>query len=230
MKPDNVTVDLSEKGKGPNGEVISLDRRLFMQFLAFGNCRNTDVLAEALAESGMDGALYVDINDPYGVGLLTFSEDADFFVTTLRRFLNQAPFADLTPKPEFTMLGRTYALGYETDLEETLIHRPRRKVLDPEWNWVVWYPLQRVKTFETIPEAEQAKVLREHGGIGFTFGRAGLATDIRLACHGLDKNDNDFVIGVLAHQLHPISAVVQRMRKTKQTSTYLEKLGPFFVG
>lgn len=230
MKPDNVTVDLSEKGKGPNGEVISLDRRLFMQFLAFGNCHNTDPLAEALAESGISSALYVDINDPYGVGLLTFSEDADFFVTTLRRFLNQAPFVDLTPKPEFTMLGRTYALGYETDLEETLIHRPRRKVLDPEWKWVVWYPLQRVKSFETIPDTEQAKVLREHGGIGFTYGRAGLATDIRLACHGLDKLDNDFVIGVLAHELHPISSVVQRMRKTKQTSTYLENLGPFFVG
>jgi chlorite dismutase len=128
------------------------------------------------------------------------------------------------------MLGRTYSLGYEPDLEETLIHRPRRKVLDPAWSWVVWYPLRRAKNFETLPEREQQIVLREHGGIGFTFGRAGYATDIRLSCHGLDKHDNDFVIAILGHELYPCSAVVQAMRKTKQTSQYLESLGPFFIG
>ena len=79
-------------------------------------------------------------------------------------------------------------------------------------------------------EKEQQIVLREHGGIGFTFGRAGYATDIRLACHGLEKNDNDFVVGVLSHELYPASAVIQAMRKTKQTSQYLDSLGPFFIG
>ncbi len=230
MKPRNVTLDLSEKGKGQDGEVISMDRRLFMQFLAFGNCRNTDAVVSALADSGIEAAVYLDINDPYGIGLLTMAEEPDFFVTQLRQLLNQAPFSELSPKPEFTMLGRTYALGYETDLEETLFSRPRRKVLDPDWSWVVWYPLRRAKDFETLTEQEQQIILREHGGIGFTFGRAGYATDIRLACHGLDKFDNDFVIGVLGHKLYPISAVVQAMRKTKQTSLHLESLGPFFVG
>ncbi len=57
-----------------------------------------------------------------------------------------------------------------------------------------------------------------------------VAQDIRLACHGLDKNDNDFVIGVLGRELYPCSAVIQAMRKTKQTSQYLESLGPFFIG
>jgi chlorite dismutase len=62
------------------------------------------------------------------------------------------------------------------------------------------------------------------------FGRAGYATDIRLACHGLDKNDNDFVIALLGRELYPLSACVQAMRKTKQTAHYLESLGPFFIG
>ena len=53
---------------------------------------------------------------------------------------------------------------------------------------------------------------------------------MRLACHGLDANDNDFVIGLLGHSLHPLSHVVQHMRKTVQTSQYIEKMGPFFVG
>lgn len=230
MNPENSSLDLSEKGKTKDGETISLDRRLFMQFLAFGNCHNTAALAEALDGSELDGALYADINDPYGVGLLVMSEDPNTFVTTLRQYLNAPPFVELMPKPEYTMLGRTYALGYETDLEETLIGRPRRKVTDPDWSWAVWYPLRRKKDFEMLPEKEQQIVLREHGGIGFTFGRAGYATDIRLACHGLDKNDNDFVVAVLAHHLYPISAVVQAMRKTRQTALHLESLGPFFVG
>ncbi len=230
MFQEPVKLDLSEKGKNEDGQPISLDRRLFMQFLAYGTCRNTDPLIEALEQAEFEGTLYADINDPRGIGLIIMNEDPDYFVTDLRELLNKFPFTELTPKPEYTMLGRTYSLGYETDLEETLIDRPRRKILDSDWGWAIWYPLRRAKNFETLPDKEKQIVLREHGGIGFTFGRAGYATDIRLACHGLDKNDNDFVIAVLGHQLYPCSAVIQAMRKTKQTSQHLESLGPFFIG
>lgn len=227
---ETVTLDLSEKGRTKDGQPISLDRRLFMQFLAYGHCRDTGALITALQQAEIEAVLYADINDPQGIGLLTMHENPDFFITKLRRFLNQPPFVELTPKPEYTMLGRTYALGYEPDLEEMLISRPRRKLLEPGWDWAIWYPLRRVKSFELLPEQEQRVVLMEHGGIGFTFGKAGYATDIRLSCHGLDKNDNDFVVGILAHELYPASAVVQAMRKTKQTTQHLESLGPFFIG
>ena len=70
----------------------------------------------------------------------------------------------------------------------------------------------------------------EHGGIGHAYGRAGYGSDIRLACHGLDKNDNDFVVGLLGPDLYPLSSIVQRMRKTRQTSLHLERLGPFLIG
>lgn len=230
MSQESFQLDLSEKGKDKDGQMISLNRRLFMQVLAYGGCRNTGALIEALTQANFNGVLYADINDPQGVALLAMHESPDYFVGELRQLLNQPPFTTLTPKPEYTMLGRTYSLGYEQDLESTLLTRPRRRVLDPEWLWAVWYPLRRVKTFETLPEQEQRLVLMEHGGIGMSFGKAGLAHDIRLACHGLDKNDNDFVVGVLGKELHPISAVVQSMRKTKQTSHYLESLGPFFIG
>jgi chlorite dismutase len=230
MTQEAFQLDLSEKGKDKEGQPIWLNRRLFMQLLAYGGSRNPGALAEALTQAGVDGALYLDINDPQGVAVVAMHENPDYFVSDWRRLLNQPPFVDLTPKPEYTMLGRTYSVGYETDLEATLITRPRRRVLDPEWPWVIWYPLRRVKSFETLPEQEQRLVLMEHGGIGHTFGKAGYAHDIRLDCHGLDKNDNDFVIAVLGRELHPISAVVQAMRKTKQTSHYLESLGPFLVG
>ena len=73
-------------------------------------------------------------------------------------------------------------------------------------------------------------ILAEHGAIGMSFGAGDYAHDIRLACHGLDKDDNDFIIGLIGKELFPLSALVQTMRKTQQTSLYLERLGPFFVG
>jgi chlorite dismutase len=170
------------------------------------------------------------VNDPTGVALLTLSETPEAFVSEYRSFLRSPPFSALVPKPELTMLGRTYAIGYEQDLEETLVERPRRRVLDPELPWAIWYPLRRSGSFEQLSKREQDTILMEHGGIGMAFGRAGLGYDIRLACHGLDRDDNDFVVGLLGPELHPLSIIVQRMRKTKQTSLHLERLGPFFVG
>jgi chlorite dismutase len=128
------------------------------------------------------------------------------------------------------MLGRTYALGYEPNLHETLFERPRRTVLNRDWPWAVWYPLRRSGQFARLPEQDQRKILAEHGTIGMAFGAADYAHDIRLACHGLDKHDNDFVVGLIGKELYPLSAVVQTMRKTQQTALYLERLGPFFVG
>lgn len=227
---DLESIDLHEKGRSSTGEVITSNRRLFMQFLVFGDASDTGTLIAALKSQGIQGVLYEDINDPRGVGLLTFAESPDYFLETVRGFLKQPPFAQLTAKPEYTMFGRTYAIGYEQDLEETLVTRPRTRVVDPRLPWAIWYPLRRAGTFEQLSTQEQNTILAEHGGIGRAFGRANLGYDIRLACHGLDKHDNDFVVGLLGPELHPLSVIVQRMRKTKQTSLHLDRLGPFFIG
>ena len=223
-------LDIREKGRGADGGPIALDRRLFMQLLAFGDCTDTARLIAALDEAQLSGVLYEDVNDPRGVALLTVSEEPEYFVTTVRHTLQRPPFSALTPKPEYTMLGRTYAQGYEADLEEALLTRPRSRIFDPALPWVVWYPLRRAGSFERLAADERRVILLEHSGIGRAFGRAGLGHDIRLACHGLDKHDNDFVIGLLGPELYPLSAIVQHMRKTKQTSLHIEHMGPFFVG
>lgn len=223
-------LDILEKGRGADGKVVTSDRRLFMQLLAFGNCLDPAPFIDALTHANVDGVLYEDVNDPRGVALLVMSEDPDYFVTDIRRLLNRPPFSELTPKPEYTMMGRSYAQGYEPDLVDALITRPRSRAHDPNLPWVIWYPLRRSGSFEQLSADEQRVILLEHSGIGRAFGRAGLGHDIRLACHGLDKNDNDFVIALLGPTLYPLSVIVQRMRKTKQTSLHLEHLGPFFIG
>ena len=223
-------ISISEMGRTEDGRTISSDRRLFMQLLAFGDCTDTAELRGQLRNGGVHGVLYEDVNDPKGVALLTFTEDPEYFVTDLRGFLHRSRFNELTPKAEYTMLGRTYTLGYESDLDETLITRPRERVCSAEYPWAIWYPLRRSGSFDRLPASEQRQILMEHGGVGHAYGKAGYVFDVRLACFGLDKHDNDFVIGLIGPELYPLSAIVQRMRKTEQTSLHLQKLGPFFVG
>ena len=38
------------------------------------------------------------------------------------------------------------------------------------------------------------------------------------------------MIGLVGHTLHPLSHLVQAMRKTRQTSEFIAHMGPFFVG
>lgn len=222
--------DLAEKGGNRNGVPQRSNDRLFMQLLAFGDCHDAKPLAAALETSRVTGVLYEDVNDPHGVALLTVTPDPNDFIDRVRRILAVEPFASLTQKPEFTLLGRTYSIGYEPDLNETLLERPRRTVLNKDWRWAVWYPLRRSGRFSSLPVEEQRVILAEHGAIGMSFGAGDLAHDIRLACHGLDKSDNDFIVGLVGRDLYPLSAIVQSMRKTQQTALYLERLGPFFVG
>jgi chlorite dismutase len=222
--------DISEKGGPKRGVPQRSDDRLFMQLLAFGGCRDTRAVAEYLAGLATAGVLYEDLNDPRGIAVLSLSRDPDHFIDVVRTVLTQGPFDGLQLKPQFTMLGRTYAIGYEPDLRETLIDRPTRTVLNPDWRWATWYPLRRSGRFAQLPPEEQRTILAEHGAIGIAFGAADYAHDIRLACHGLDRDDNDFVIGLIGKQLFPLSAIVQVMRSTQQTALYLDRLGPFFVG
>jgi chlorite dismutase len=213
---------------GANQQTSS--RRLFMQLQAFGGVTDAKGLISALERARIEGVLYADVNDPRGVGLLAMSEDPAFFVTRLRDVLSAEPFAALPQKPALTMLGRSYASGFEPDLLDWLLHRPRRTVLNAAWPWGIWYPLRRVGAFARLSREEQSAILREHGAIGRRYGEADLAHDIRLACHGLDVADNDFVIGLVGRDLHPLSHLVQAMRKTAQTSEYVQTLGPFFIG
>jgi hypothetical protein len=223
---EETAIDIREHGAR---QQIS-DRRLFMQLHVFTGCLDTKPLVHELEASRQEAVLYRDVNDPRGVGVLTLTEDPVRLVQGLRELLNAEPFTGLGYRAEFTMLGRTYASGFEIDLEDWLLRRPRRTVMNPAWPWGIWYPLRRVGAFARLSPQEQGAIIREHSALGRAYGEADLAHDVRLACHGLDVHDNDFVIGLVGRDLHPLSHLVQAMRKTVQTSQYIHTLGPFFVG
>ncbi|MCP4868439.1 MAG: chlorite dismutase family protein [Proteobacteria bacterium] len=226
------SVDVAEHGA--NGQ--SLDVRLYFQLMVFdiepaaGPRAMGQQLARRLAEKNIPSVIYEDVNDHRGLGLLTWSDDPSTFVTRVRPLLGAKRYGALTPRPGWVMFGRTYGTGHEADLENWLMSRPVEKALDPKNTWAVWYPLRRAGAFGLLPAAEQGAMLKEHGAIGRAYGEAGLVEDVRLACSGLDPEDNDFVIGLLGADLNPISKVVGEMRGTRQTAEFLTKLGPFFVG
>lgn len=219
-------LDVRERGASRDGVEQVLDRRLFMQLLVFDG--DACALAEACERDAIAAVIYEDVNDPWGAGLLTWSEDPGHFVSRVRATVRSVPGLKL--RPELTMLGRTYATGYEPDLEFALLRRPLETALREGQDWAVWYPLRRAGAFNRLEGKEQGAILREHGQIGRAYGAADLAHDIRLACHGLDANDNEFVVGLVGATLHPLSHVVQAMRRTRQTAEFVDKMGPFFVG
>ena len=222
--------DLRETGAPRGSTVQALDRRLYLQLQVFGECKNPGEIKKALEQSKLESVLYLDVNDPEGIALLFMSENPETFVGEIRELLNRAPFSNLKRKPALTMFGRSYSNGREADLEDWLLRKPRRNALNPQWPWAVWYPLRRKPEFELLPKSEQDAILWEHAMIGRNYGQSGYAADIRLACYGLDERDNEFVLGLVGPELHPLSRLVQDMRKTQQTAKYMQSLGPFFVG
>jgi chlorite dismutase len=229
-------IEVSERGAPRDGIPQTMDRRLFMQLTVFESDKSlapADALknlGSALKRRNVASVVYEDVNNPHGLGVLSWSEDPLDFATKLRPVFGEPEARSLTLLREYTMLGRTYSSGYETDLEYWLLRRPRETVLNEAWPWAVWYPLRRSGAFERVEPREKGAIMREHAGIGKAYGAQDLAHDVRLACHGLDANDNEFVIGLIGKDLHPLSHVVQAMRATRQTSEFINQMGPFFVG
>jgi hypothetical protein len=236
-QPGLPAVDVQEYGGKREGERQSMDRRLFMQLLVFDVSpagRGADdvagEVARLLAQGRVSGVVYADAASPRGLGLLTWSEDPAHFVGAVRPLFAHDVLASVVPRDSFTMLGRTYATGHEPDLEHALLRRAVDNVTNEGYRWHVWYPLRRTPAFARLEPHEQSQILREHAQIGMAYGAQELAHDIRLACYALDAADNEFVIGLVGRDLHPLSHLVQAMRKTRQTSEFIAKMGPFFVG
>ncbi len=228
--PGLPTIDVNEYGGKKDGERQVANRRLFMQLLVFEpDTDETQKLVHALEARKIPSVLYADCNDPRALGLLTWSEDPAHFVDAVRPLFSRE-LAGATMRNDFAMLGRTYSTGHEPDLLDSLLARPVRNVLNEKLGWHVWYPLRRSGAFARLEGPAVAELMREHAMIGHAYGQQELAHDVRLACHGLDAKDNEFVIGLVSDKLHPLSHLVQAMRKTKQTSEYIVQMGPFFVG
>ena len=239
--PGLPTVDVNEYGGKKDGERQAMNDRLFMQLLVFDVPAASERTAHSpgavalalkghLTERQIPAVVYADTMAPRGIGLLTWSRDPAHFVDAVRPLFDTAALAHVELRQPFGMIGRSYSTGHEPDLAHVLLQRPIDNVQNEDYGWHVWYPLRRKGAFARQEPIDQSHILREHASLGMAYGQKELAHDIRLACHGLDASDNEFVIGLVGKDLHPLSHLVQAMRKTRQTSEFIEKMGPFFVG
>ena len=85
--PEPTKVDVQERGANAQ----TSDRRLYVQLQAFGGCLDPKPLVRALESSRIEAALYQDVNDPRGIGVLAMSENPAFFVQSLCELLNADP-------------------------------------------------------------------------------------------------------------------------------------------
>jgi len=198
----------------------------------FGAAALEDKLAQFLKEKNVEFVIYDDTQHPSRFGLLTWSVDPSDFVTKKRPALDA--FMAAQPKGTLkivtTMFGKTYSNGHEPDLDFTLLKKPVKVASAEENCWAVWYPLKRKGKFYSLDPSKMCELLLEHALIGRCYGEKNLAHDVRLNCYGLDTEDNEFVVGIIGKELHPLSKVIQDMRKTDHTSEYMDRLGPFYVG
>lgn len=216
----------------PNREGIpqAVDERLFLQLQVFTGVRDQQLLVDEFSVKRAEAVIYADLNDPFGVGILMWDQDPAELNRKTREFYRSSSLEGAAIRPEFTMLGRTYAFGREDPVHWWLNQRPIEQSTRADLPWAVWYPLRRKPEFYRLPPQDQAEMLREHGVIGHNYGAPGYATDIRLECFGIDANDNEFVLGLLSERLYWLSRLVKEMRGTKQTGEFMQSLGPFFVG
>lgn len=228
-------IDVREWGGKKEGERQVMDRRLFFQLTVWSaehaKADERTALHQRLRRDKVPSVVYDDVNAPAQIGVLGWSERPEDLHTRLAPALrDELVGRGWRQNHDFTMLGRTYSLGHEPELEHALLRRPVEYVLHEGWDWGVWYPLRRHGSFEKLEKHDQGIILKEHAVIGMAYGRKDLAHDVRLACHGLDAGDNEFVVGLIGKELHPLSHVVMSMRHTRQTSEFIAKMGPFFVG
>src|SRR5690606_6292165 len=131
---DEAAVDVRERGAPKDGQPQTMDRRLFMQLMVFTTKRELSAddalqsLSSALEQHDAHAVLYEDVNDPSGLGLLSWSESPADFVEKVRPAVAGLRPRGLELRPEFTMLGRSYSNGFEHDLEFWLIRRPIQTV------------------------------------------------------------------------------------------------------
>ena len=224
--------DIREVGAPIDGEPQVSDQRLFFQLHVFERCFHPDVIIDMIKAKTLAAVFYDDLNNPTGLGVLLVAEDPALLMdqSDALRNIQDNSVSQISYRPEMTMIGRTYSSGREPNLEEWLLNKPLRNALNPDFPWAIWYPLRRSPEFYRLEPRERGRILGEHAMLGRSYAAGGYASDIRLACFGLDTNDNEFVIGLVGAELYPLSRLIQDMRQTEQTTKYIESLGPFFVG
>ena len=126
-------------------------------------------------------------------------------------------------------------------LMDSVLGRVIRKFLEDQApNWaalIAWNALFAMFPIVVFASSLLGFALRLFGGANDAVYKTiftaipGDTTELLKAVSGVKSQSGVlFVIGLVGRELHPLSHLVQAMRKTRQTSEFIVKMGPFFVG
>jgi len=204
------------------------DNTLFLQLQVFdiepaaGPRAMVSALSRRLREKRIDGVIYGDANDHRGIGLLTWATNPGDILDNVHALLGGKRFSALTPRPGWVMFGRVGSdQPYGTTVET---------LLNGSQSWAVWYPVRNKPEWGSLDAGSQQSVHDEHIEAAKSFIAEGRVSYARLACHGLDPEDNDYISYMAAADLGDISSLAEAIRGTAQVSTHTDKMGPVFVG
>lgn len=203
------------------------DNTIFVQLQVFdiepaaGPRAMVSALSRRLREKRIDAVIYGDANDHRGIGLLTWAADPTQILDNVHALLGGKRFSALTPRPGWAMLGRVSGDAAEGAPDI---------LLDANQRWAAWYPVRNKPEWGTLDAKAKGEVHEEHGGVAKEFIDGGRVSYVRLSCHGIDPEDNDHIFGLTSESLADISLLQEAMRGTRQIATYVDKMGPIFVG
>ena len=83
----------------PRAAAMTVYTTLEPCLMCFGACRDTGAAVEAVKKSGLKAVVYEEVNNPFGIGVLTMSEDPADFTGPVRRLFQGQPFAAMRPMP-----------------------------------------------------------------------------------------------------------------------------------
>ena len=202
-----------------------------MKFTAFGGCADPQAAVAALAEDGVEGALYVDANDPQGIGLIVAAEDPGLLRDDAARAV-QPPAVRGVHAQARVRHARPHVLDrLRARSRGHAVHEAARQDAEPR------EPLGRVvsaaarrRSFRRcrpiISAASWPSTARSRNATA----PAGMPPTCASRATASTRTTTTSSSACSARTCIRLSAVVQEMRKTEQTAQYLDSLGPFFVG
>lgn len=160
--------------RGGNGQTC--EERLYVQLHVLDANSSANLpgarekLKKQLETRDVSSVVYDDVNNPRSIGLLTWSTDPSHFVKVVNPILQMGGIGDvLTPRPRWTMFGKTYANGHEPSLVDFLIEKVPRNATRADAPYAVWYPMRRSGDFYMQSPEDQCRMLLHHAAIGKAF-------------------------------------------------------------
>ena len=230
-------IDVNEYGGKKDGERQAMNRRLFMQLLVFDAPAGEAAdeigkdLAAQLRHNAIAGVVYADASSPRGLGLLTWSEDPAHFVQAVRPLFARRLAAQGGPAPAVRDARPHLRHGPRAGprARAPAPRHPERDERRSTRGTSGTRSAARARSRGSTRRSRAASCASTRRSASPTARPSWRTTSASRATGSTPRTTSSSSASSGASSTR-FSHLVQTMRKTRQTSEYIAKMGPFFVG